>query len=1177
MNADTYPRRCSTAARRLGLIAVLAAMTLSPLPAQTTTGTISGTVLDPSGQVVAGAKVSVTNEVAGEARVAITGPTGDFIFPSLLPAIYTIQVEAQGFQLFRSTGNVLTPNDRLTVGDLRLKVGSVTETVEVQAQSVQVATASAEHSALLSREQFGMIPTKGRDLTNMLRLLPGVQMGGDQETFGGSTGFGATIGSVQGTRSSQQNLTVDGMAANDLGAPAGLSGQINMDAVQEVRVLLSSYQAEYGRNPGAQISMTTRAGTKDFHGGAYYYIRNDVFNANDFFRNRSATPSFNSKPAIYRFHTFGATFGGPVPINKINPGRDKLFFFYSTDNTKSRIPDAGGGLGVGAPSITRYNQPTALERSGDFSQSAVKPVDPATRNAFPNNIIPSNLISKNGQTLLNIYPQPNVPNNGSWNYETLRLLKIPNFQHVFRIDDRITANDTLYVRGAIWHKDTVGAGGTVLYGTTPIWPFLESHYEYTDDSLVANYTHVWSPTLVSEFTVGARHSTEGETKDDFAALAAKGTRRGLGLNFGYLFPEPHDNPYDLIPNVVYSGVLNPTTVGFGTRAFNPGGDTGFDATNGTTLIKRGHTIKLGLYWNRSRDIEGRFGLINGQFDFGVDRTNPLDSGNAFANQLLGNFRNYTEVNTREPILLFRTNLEWYVQDTWKATRKLTFDYGIRFGYAAPYYQNDRKASVFDPSTYKRADAPRQYIPAIVNGSRVGIDPVTLQTVSPALISAYVPGTGNISNGIVRQLDPGVPLGFQNAPSILVMPRFGFAYDPFGDGKTAIRGGGGIFYQTEDDGFFVGLAMVTNPPYILSANAFNANISQLSTGLGSLFPANVTAYDKSATRPSTYHYSLGVQRDLGHSMLVDVKFVGSQSRHLGGRRNLNTLPFGARFQPQNIDTTAAVPNTPFVDNLLRPFPGYGNILIPERNLSSNYNSLQATLNRRISKGLQFGAAYTYAKSMDYGSDERVNSTPQYLSYGRVYGKSTFDQTHIFVANWQYDVPGLKGSRSVTLLTTGWQVSGVGSFSSGTPFPINYTTTTGADLLGGGGGADGQRANLTCNPNQGHYDKTVNAFFNTSCVAFAGRGDIGNAPKDAVRGPGRSNFDMTLFRNFNLGSERKVLTFRSEVYNVFNHTQFNSIDLTARFDPATGRQVNTTFGQALGAWSARQMQFSLRLKF
>ena len=506
--------------RSLGILSVfaLAVLALAPLRAQTTTGTIAGTVVDPSNNVIPAAKVTITNEATGDARTAETDRAGDFSFPSLLPATYTVRVEMTGFQTFRSSGNVLTPNGRLALGELRLVVGSVAETIEVVANAAQVATQSGENSAVITRDQFSMIPVKGRDLTNMLRLLPGIQMTADQESLGGATGFGASIGAVQGTRSAQQNLTVDGMVANDLGAPAGLSGQLNMDAVQEVKVLLSNYQAEYGRNPGANISMTTRSGTKEYHGSAYYYLRNEAFNANDFFRNKSADPRLNSGPALYRFNVMGVTLGGPVfSIPKINPTRDKLFFFYSFDNTLNRVPDAN---------FARYNQPTALERVGDFSQSLTKPKDPTTGQAFVNNQIPLPRINSTGQALLNIYPQPNVPNNGSWNYETLRVQKIPNYQHVFRIDHKLSSNDTLYVRGALWRKDTNGAGGTVGYGTTPLWPFLDSHYQYSDDSLVVNYTHIWSAKVISEFTAGARHSTERRPRTTLTQLQKRAPVKG---------------------------------------------------------------------------------------------------------------------------------------------------------------------------------------------------------------------------------------------------------------------------------------------------------------------------------------------------------------------------------------------------------------------------------------------------------------------------------------------------------------------------------------------------------------------------------------------------------------------------------------------------------------------------
>jgi hypothetical protein len=342
--------------------------------------------------------------------------------------------------------------------------------------------------------------------------------------------------------------------------------------------------------------------------------------------------------------------------------------------------------------------------------------------------------------------------------------------------------------------------------------------------------------------------------------------------------------------------------------------------------------------------------------------------------------------------------------------------------------------------------------------------------------------------------------------------------------------------------------------------------------------NFCSYGESNTRHDlrSLRYIFEVQRDVGHGMIADVKYVGTLGRHLAGPRTINALPFGARFLPQNQDPTN--PGFALPDNLIRPLPGWGNISITERRNSSNYNALQATLNRQYSQNLQFGIAYTFSKSMDYGSDDRgftsgFMSIPNFLPQSRNYGKSSFDQTHIFVANWQYNLPSLK-SRLTGAFTKGWQLSGVFSASSGQPQSIFLVALT--DYLGGG---DAGRVNLTCNPALPRDQRTVEKYWNTSCVSLPARGDVGNAPKDVYRGPGRNNWDMTLFRNFRLGSEERVLTFRWEVYNLFNHTQFTGIDNTVLYlaaGPAI-MNVNPTFGQALNAAPARQMQFSLRVRF
>lgn len=1148
------------------LSVAFAAILCAPLFAQTE-ATISGILADPSGAAVPGASLALTNQdttaVVGAQK---SDNSGNFSFQAVpAPGTYTISVQFRGFARLEQRNIVVTAGERRSVGTLTLAVGSTSESVTVEAAVTPVQTESAERSGDLDNHEIGALLARGLNFNGLMRSLPGIS--GATDPTSPNTSY-QPYGSINGTRWSATVPTLNGIMASDTSSQGQLQAVEATDALSEIHINTSNYQAEYGQSGGAIINLTTKAGTREFHGSLYAYLRNEDLNANDYFNN------FNNviRPR-YRYAIGGGSIGGPVLLpfwKRFNASRNKVFFFFNDQYSYSGIPNG----------LVENTMPTALERAGNFSQSltvggALIPVRPSSTAApYPGNVIPASQISTYGQDLLNIFPQPNFTNRavsgGNYNYLFQETPTNRTNNYTYRVDLNFTDKVRMY--GHMNQVNTHQQGYAVGGSPGPSWGLEQAYYNTRTETPSINLVYDIAPTLVNEATFGMLHWDEpGDPLNQ--AQWAKVQRPTYGLQgLGQWYPAA--NAYDVIPFMSFSDV--PNAGGFSTDARFPidGASTVFTIADNLTKVVGRHTFKAGVSIYRTRMWKGNPGTaFAGNFAFGHDVNNPLDTGYGYANAILGIFDTYTESQKRTGGDFRESAYEEYVQDSWKVDSRLTLELGVRFTTRLPWRQRQNLMAGFSPAAWNPAKESVLYTPAINSaGVRVAVNPLTGAQLPAVYIGALVPGVGNPADGMIVVGQPGVPQGLTDTQAVAPAPRIGFAWDPFGNGKTALRGGFGISYLTTSaPSLCCSGSYQSMPPLSYTPTTYYGTLSTFLNTAGTLFPSNVLGLDDSKMA-SSYSFSTGVQREVGFATVVDVAVVGNLGRHLMMAQNLNQLPYGERFLASSQDPT--VPGKPLPDNFLRPYPGLGTVTYREPIGNSSYYALQTQANHRFSHGLEFKANWTWSKAMDYGSSDGATLPTYANKYLLDYGEASFDRTHIVNLAWLYELPGSASLTNPVLRTVlaHWNVSGTTTFASGAPSGVSFSTVSGVDLIGGG---DGQRINVNGEPQLGYGQHSVVRWFNPAVFSQPALGYIGSAPRDVFRGPGQNQWDLSVFKNFPI-REKAQIQFRGEFYNALNHAQWSGINTSAKFDNNLN-QINTLFGQVTSSRGPRVIQFALRIGF
>jgi hypothetical protein len=1174
------------------------------------TGTITGIVQDEQGLPVPGALIEVTSTQTREQRSTTSNNSGIFNVPALVIGRYAVRVSLSGFGTVEKTDIQLQSNETYNAGTLTLRAG-MTETLTVKADPIGVQTTTAVRTSVLDTSTIDTLVSRGRDPVRLLNSLPGV----DPNITGLITGgtIGTNLPTMQGTPGNASYIAIDGVGSAD-GDTGNNNGITSMDAIQEIRVVMNSYTAEFGRNTGPQINVVTKSGGQRYSGSLSTYIRHEALNSNTLANERLGL----AKP-IARYYTGVGTLGGPVAL----PGVGKLhrtFFFYTREmwNTKQ------------AATPNTKQMPTAAERNGDFSQTMQTngtPFfirDPLLSGAcspttggpgcFPGNVIPADRINPLGRSILNLFPTPNffdlAVSNRQYNFADTDVPNVYRSLDQVTIDHNLTDQDRVSLKYRHWRPNREATTGT--FGISSNWNHFRGQYAQKEDAVTVNYTKMMTARLVNETSFGFRNTPEVAPVDSMPDPIAKVQREPNGLGaLGQLYDTPTLNPYSLYPQLTFTGVPGMApNVAWDARFPIDAVDRRWSLQNNLTWTAGRHLVKTGIYYEYNINSEGFSATcFSGCLDFTSNSTtagqNPFNTNHPYANALLGYYTTYSESNTRPFRGAAQRNLEWFAQDSWKVRTNLTLELGVRFSSGTPWHLLASGWKGFNPPAGERAAAflsdaynpsrnPVLYAPVCPAGAatcaataRLAKNPLTGAVLpnSVALIGQLVPSSGDFYNGVIRDDDPRSNDGtFQSNPGIRAQPRLGFSWDPTGKQQTSIRGGYGITEQLFDaSGSYAG-TFPSSVPVRLQPTLYYGSLSDLASVPSVFSPSPVTGWTQTGARTRmTHNFSIEVQQNVGFNTIVSAAYVGNRQRGLLTTRDRNLVPEGARFDPRNVDPTSAT-RAALPDAFLRPIPQFTTVTERSREGLINYDSLQVTANHRLSSGVSFGTAYTLSKTMSL-----INALTVYLDpRDRLYSYDVNDRRHILSFQGAWNLP--KGSHLVNnrvgrTLLDGWQLAGVGFWRSGTPTSVtapngpagSYTTTdtNGTDTIGGG---DPVRVSLVsgCDPILPRGERSEERWFNTSCFIRTPVGSYGDSPLNNIRQPGNKNVDLSMSKTFPFGARGHRLQIRADAYNAFSVTT-RTVNVAAQYDPL-GNQVNSDFGRlALPIDEARQIEVSLRFSF